>query len=103
MFKNSNIEDKCEDYGQIGIYKGSIDEHKHYYDLDDHHRFYTNKPMLVCRNTAEMVGNSWLGKHFDILGNTDVHYGLFDCNPISSSDTSNVSVPVACDTGTSCC
>eukprot|EP01084_Bolivina_argentea_P072299 131281_1 len=61
LFKNKEIEDKCEDFGQVAIYKGTIDGHSDYYDLDDHHRFITNKPMLVCGNSANMVGDTWLG------------------------------------------
>lgn len=83
LFKNKLIEDKCEDYGQIAIYDGSIKEHPNYYDLDNHHRFITNKPMLVCANTANMVGNTWLKSHFKIIGDMSTHYGLFDCAPVN--------------------
>ena len=48
---------------------------------DDHHRIEKNKPFLVCGNTASMLGDTWLGKHFEIHGNRDVHYGLFPCGP----------------------
>jgi arsenite methyltransferase len=41
------LETLCEDYGQMATYKGTIPGHKHAYDLDDHHRFVTNKPVLV--------------------------------------------------------
>eukprot|EP01025_Chloroclados_australasicus_P059547 TRINITY_DN7533_c0_g2_i3.p1 TRINITY_DN7533_c0_g2~~TRINITY_DN7533_c0_g2_i3.p1 ORF type:complete len:415 (-),score=69.65 TRINITY_DN7533_c0_g2_i3:897-2141(-) len=74
------IETLCEDYGQVAIYKGTIEGHKHSYDLDNHHHFVTNKPMLVCGNSAAMVGEdglSWLSPHFEIMGDRSVHYGLF--------------------------
>ena len=45
LFKQRALEDKCEDFGQEVA--RSIAEHPHFYDLDDHHRFYTGKPMLV--------------------------------------------------------
>ena len=83
LFKNKSIEDKCEDFGQIAIYDGSIKEHPDYYDLDDHHRFITNKPMLVCGNTANMVGDTWLKPHFKVIGDMSTHYGLFDCSPVN--------------------
>ena len=73
------LETLCEDYGQVATYKGTIPGHKHAYDLDDHHRFVAGKPMLVCGNSAAMVGDSWLAKHFDVRGDRAVHYGLFDC------------------------
>lgn len=73
------LETPCEDYGQVATYLGTLPGHKHSYALDDHHNFVTNKPMLVCGSTAAMVGDSWLGRHFKVVGDTSVHYGLFDC------------------------
>ena len=49
--------------------QGSIKGHEHSYQLDDHHTFVTGKPMLVCGNTAAMVGErgiSWLAKNFQV-------------------------------------
>lgn len=94
------LETLCEDYGQVAIYKGTIPGHRHAYDLDDHHRFVTNKPMLVCGNSAAMVGDSWLGQHFTVIGDRSVHYGLFDCGP--SPSTAAAGDAAACD-GASCC
>ena len=73
------LESICEDYGQYVVYKGTIDGHPHAYSLDDHHRIEKNKPFLVCGNTASMLGETWLGKHFDVFGDRSVHYGAFDC------------------------
>lgn len=76
------LEDKCEDYGQYAIYKGTIPGQESAYQLDDHHRIEKNKPFLVCGNTAAMLGEkgmSWLSDHFEIHGDRSVHYGLFDC------------------------
>lgn len=78
-FKLSNLETLCEDYGQVAYYKGSIEDHASSYALDDHHVFETGRPMLVCGNTASMVGETWLKKHFDIVGDRETHFGLFDC------------------------
>jgi len=77
------LETLCEDYGQYAVYKGTIADQVAY-QLDDHHRFEKGKPMLVCGNTSAMVGEngvSWLSKHFDVVGDRSVHYGLFDCGP----------------------
>ncbi|TXK92826.1 methyltransferase type 11, partial [Methylococcaceae bacterium CS4] len=41
------LEDRCEDFGQLATYKGSIAEHPHAFDLDDHHHFETGKPLRV--------------------------------------------------------
>ena len=79
-FKLANLEDTCEDYGQIAIYKGTIDGMPHSFDLDDHHQFITGKPYTVCGNTASMLGETRFAEHFTILGDRAVHYGLFDCS-----------------------
>ncbi|AIZ57293.1 putative arsenite methyltransferase [Candidatus Methanoplasma termitum] len=77
-FKLDCLEDICEDYGQVAWYDGSIPGNPHYFDLDDHHRFFTGKPMLVCGNTAAMVSETRYGKAFKIDGDRSVHYGKFD-------------------------
>ena len=77
-FKLDDLEDICEDYGQVAWYDGSIPGNPHYFDLDDHHRFFTGKPMLVCGNTASMVSNTRYGKAFRVEGDRKVHYGKFD-------------------------
>ena len=73
------LEDRCEDYGQVATYLGSIAHHPHAFDLDDHHHFVTGKPMLVCGNTADMLGGTRFAAHFEIRGDKARHYGLFDC------------------------
>ena len=76
-FKLDDLEDICEDYGQVACYDGSIPWHPHYFDLDDHHRFFTGKPMLVCGNSASMVSCTRYGKAFKVTGDRSVHYGAF--------------------------
>lgn len=80
-FKLNTIEDICEDYGQIAVYRGSIAEHLHFFDLDDHHRFFANKPVLVCGNTAAMLQDTRYGAHFDVHGDRSRHFGPFACGP----------------------
>ena len=80
VFKLS-LEDKCEDYGQVVVYRGTIPETPHFFILDDHHRFEVNRPMLVCGNTADMLGKSAYRDHFIIQGDKSVHFGLFPCAP----------------------
>jgi arsenite methyltransferase len=79
------LEDRCEDFGQIAVYKGTIKEHPHAFDLDDHHHFETQKPLRVCGNTADMISCSRFAQHFDILGDKSIHFGLFDCAPPNTS------------------
>lgn len=64
--------------------------------------FFTNKPMLVCGNTASMVGESWLAPHFTVTGDRSVHYGEFDCSgPKTTSSAAGAAA--ACAPGGACC
>ena len=76
-FKLDDLEDICEDYGQSAYYDGSIPGSPHFFDLDDHHRFFTGKPMLVCGNTVSMVSKTRYGRAFKVTGDRSVHYGAF--------------------------
>jgi ubiquinone/menaquinone biosynthesis C-methylase UbiE len=76
-----DFEDLCEDYGQVAIYRGTIPEQPHYFDLDDHHRFHTGKPMLVCGNTAAMLKETRYRAHFSVQGDRSTHFGSFECAP----------------------
>ncbi|MFK0573481.1 methyltransferase domain-containing protein, partial [Endozoicomonas sp.] len=74
-FKLDNLEDICEDYGQVAVYNGTAPGHPHFFQLDDHHCFINGKPMLVCGNTAAMVQDTRYGSHFTVYGNRHIHYG----------------------------
>jgi hypothetical protein len=80
------LEDRCEDFGQIATYLGTMAEYPHAFDLDDHHHFETLRPLRVCGNTADMVSASRYGKHFQVLGDKTRHFGLFDCTPATPAD-----------------
>jgi len=80
-FKLASLEDRCEDYGQVACYLGTITEQPHQFILDDHHTFVSGKPMLVCGNTAAMLSQTRLSRHFSISGDRARHFGLFDCAP----------------------
>jgi hypothetical protein len=75
------LEDRCEDFGQVAHYLGTAPEHPHAFDLDDHHHFETGRPMLVCGNTADMISKTRYAPHFRVTGDKSVHHGLFDCAP----------------------
>lgn len=75
------LEDRCEDYGQVAVYLGGIDQHPHSFDLDDHHHFETGRPLRVCGNTADMLSASRYGGYFQVSGDKSRHFGLFDCAP----------------------
>jgi len=78
LFKLEELEDACEDYGQVATYKGTIKESPHHFMLDNHHIFEDKKPMLVCSNTASMLQDTRISRHFEVKGDLSTHYGLFD-------------------------
>lgn len=78
-FKLKDLEDICEDYGQVAYYQGTIPNFPREFRLDDHHVFIAHKPMLVCGNTASMLTNTRFAKHFKIIGDRSMHYGPFNC------------------------
>ncbi len=94
-----DLEDRCEDYGQVAYYLGTLSEQPRSFVLDDHHLFETGQPQPVCGNTAAMLSRTRYAPHFKIMGDTGVHHGLFDCGPKS--------VTVGSENGTksagSCC
>lgn len=94
-FKLDDLEDICEDYGQIAVYNGSIPGYPHFFDLDDHHRFFTGKPLLVCGNTAAMLAKTRFASAFRVTGERSTHYGVFGgCGGTSETN--------CFDTGGSC-
>jgi SAM-dependent methyltransferase len=96
-FKLDDLEDICEDYGQIAIYNGEITGHPHFFDLDDHHRFFTGKPLLVCGNTASMLAKTRFAAAFKVIGDRSVHYGAFDgCGTSCAADSAD-------SVGSCCC
>jgi SAM-dependent methyltransferase len=91
-----DLEDRCEDYGQVAYYLGTIPECPHRFALDDHHLFETNKPMLVCSNTADMISATHYKKHFKVIGNKETHLGLFDCGPTASASAQDCATGACC-------
>lgn len=86
-FKLNDLEDICEDYGQIATYLGDIPNFPHRFVLDDHHIFIAKKPMLICGNTASMLQNTRYARHFKVIGDKTTHFGPFNCTPASSKIT----------------
>ncbi len=86
-FKLDDLEDICEDYGQVAIYNGTIPGHPHSFSLDDHHRFFTGKPLLVCGNTASMLAKTRFASAFKVIGDRSTHFGAFDgCGASAETD-----------------
>lgn len=75
-FKIKDLEDRCEDYGQLATYNGGVPFAQHRFDLDSSHSFIKNKPMAVCRNTGKLLSESRFGKYFTVTSPIE-HFGLF--------------------------
>jgi len=95
-FKLACLEDICEDFGQVAYYNGTIAGLAHSFRLDDHHTFYTGKPMLVCGNSAAMVQETRFGKHFTVTGDRSVHFGVFPCGPASAKSADSCADGCCC-------
>ncbi|MGE4107763.1 MAG: methyltransferase domain-containing protein [Bacteriovoracia bacterium] len=91
-----NLEDRCEDFGQVATYKGGIPYSEELFMLDDHHIFEKNRPMLVCGNTADMLSKSRYGKFFEVRGDKQSHFGLFDCAPIQGAAQVGIQAGACC-------
>jgi ubiquinone/menaquinone biosynthesis C-methylase UbiE len=91
-----DLEDRCEDFGQTATYLGTINDSPNAFILDDHHTFEKGRPVLVCGNTAAMLGQSRYGEHFKITGDTKTHFGLFDCGPVGLNQKTNEAKVGAC-------
>ena len=93
-----DLEDRCEDYGQVAHYLGTIPEQSHSFVLDNHHPFETGQPRPVCGNTASMLSQTRYASHFKVTGDTRVHHGPFDCEPKTAAIPVNGTAPSG-----SCC
>ncbi|THF66354.1 methyltransferase domain-containing protein [Pseudothauera nasutitermitis] len=93
LFK-MDLEDRCEDYGQVAIYKGNLPEAPDRFVLDNGHAFDTGRAVPVCRNTADMISKSRYRILFDVIGDGRRHYGLFQCGTPQIE-----SVPTLADVG----
>jgi len=89
LWKIEGIEDACEDYGHIAIYKGGIPGYEFKFQLDSGHTFEKGKPERICGNTAKMLGETRFRKYFKILGDFTTHFGAFeDCGTSSEKSSS---------------
>ena len=99
-FNLPSLEDRCEDYGQIATYKGTIPGHRTGYVFDEGHAFEAGRPVPVCGNTASMLAETRFARHFEVLGDQSTHYGLFDCTPQGSAPVADETDSAA---SSSCC
>ncbi len=86
------LDRRCEDYGQTATYLGTVPTSPARLALDDHHVFEARRPTAVCRNTARMLSETRLGRHFAVTPPV-AHFGLFAC---PSAPTTPQGAPSAC-------
>ncbi|KAJ1726898.1 hypothetical protein LPJ61_004888, partial [Coemansia biformis] len=78
---SSVLEPTREDYGQVAIYRGTIDGQRARMRFDNQWAFEANRPVLVDGNTAIMLGESWMQRHFEVRGDRSQHFGGFAADP----------------------
>ncbi len=91
------LEEHCEDYGQVAVYKGTMSEMPTSYTLDMNHVFPAGAAVRICKNTADILKQSRLKQFFDVSDEIR-HLGMFDC----SSDKA-VLIDDNIKQATSCC
>jgi len=83
LWKLGGLEDACEDYGHVAVYRGGIPESPFTFQLDSAHVFELDKPGRVCGNTALMLSKTRFRNYFQVTGGFEKHFGEFkDCSSI---------------------
>jgi len=101
LFKISDLEPHCEDYGHAITYKGNLPESQDFFKLDDHHVFLKNKVTPVCGNSYKMLNDTRYKDFFDFHGNFDQHFGIFEGCGVTIPYSNQVSAP-SVDPGACC-
>ena len=90
------LEDRCEDYGEVATYLGTLAEHPHGFSLDAQHRFETGRPLPVCGNTADMLNRTRYARHFRVTGDRSTHFGTFDCSAPAGAQSRQAAAQAGC-------
>ncbi|MFT7520677.1 MAG: arsenite methyltransferase [Kiritimatiellia bacterium] len=98
FFLLPDLDARCEDYGQVATYLGTLPQHEAMFWLDDHHLFEAHRPERVCSNTAMMLSATRFTEHFRIDGSLERHFGEFPCDPTMAAARHTLS-----DSDASCC
>lgn len=100
LFKLTQLEPACEDYGQAVVYNGGIPNAETIFRLDGHHIIEKGKIFPVCGNTWMMLNKTRFKDHFTFIGNFEKHFGIFPgCGtdiPYSRSEGTSASTAGAC-------
>ena len=97
LFNLEGLEPACEDYGQAVVYKGTLAEAPDAFLLDRHHAIESGRVFPVCGNTFRMLSESRFAPHFDFIGDTSRHFGIFaGCGTALPFDETEASTAPAC-------
>jgi SAM-dependent methyltransferase len=87
LWKIEGLEDACEDFGHIAVYRGGVPEAPFAFVLDHGHVFELDRPEKVCGNTALMLSQTRFRDFFDVTGSFNRHLGAFkDCGTPAAAD-----------------
>ncbi len=100
LFKLTDLEMQCEDYGQAVCYRGTVRGQERVFELDDHHHIEAGRMFRICGNSWKMLADTRFAEHFDFFGDFSTHYGVFpDCGvaiPFEDGPTGTPTAPAAC-------
>ncbi|KAL9654565.1 hypothetical protein ABK040_006629 [Willaertia magna] len=103
LFKLANAEESEENYGQFVSYKGTISGYPLIYKLDRNLTFETNLPVAVSGNVASLLEESWLAKHFNVIGKRGEHYGEFNTTNSAVGEQNDYKTQIVNIAAPSCC
>lgn len=102
LFRLAELDARCEDYGQVAVYRGGIPGAESMFWLDERHAFQKGRPEHVCGNTAYMLSQTRFAPFFEVQGNRDTHLGAHPCGPTgAASDAAKATSRGEC--GPRCC
>ncbi len=89
------LEEHCEDFGQVAVYKGTIPEKPGSYSLDMGHVFTSGMAQRICKNTADILKQSRLAPYFHVSDEIS-HLGRFNCSPATPAVAGDDETAIAC-------
>ncbi|RLA74022.1 MAG: hypothetical protein DRG11_06315 [Epsilonproteobacteria bacterium] len=102
LWKISDLDTVCEDYGQRATYLGGIEHSELEFQLDENHLFEIDRAEHICKNTADMLSKTRYKKYFKITGGTDIHFGQFkSCATLATTEQNDTTKEVS-DTSCGC-
>jgi arsenite methyltransferase len=94
------LETSSEDYGQVAVYRGTIEGHQERYTLDLDNEFPAGAAIRVSKNTADILQGSRFSSHF-MISNELVHLGAFSQQAPKSNTATQTTEEEAPSSG--CC